>query len=162
MAPSRTLLDTSCVPKPAQASWSAVALHRFLKLRVSASPAVKLGHPASWCYKSARGLAHSRTLPRYSLRAQTRASILECGGPPPLSSTFVFLLLSWCDRGHSSVHGETGDTVAACAHSSVGRTRYIFHNCCNLCQSSSLSDRQTLGGTESRPVDRCRSIWLAI
>jgi len=84
MAPSRTLLDTSCVPKPAQASWSAVALHRFLKLQVSASPAVKLWHPASWCYKSARGLAHSRTLPRYSLRAKTRASILECGGPPPL------------------------------------------------------------------------------
>src|ERR1700722_2193970 len=39
--------------------------------------------------KSARGLAHSKTL-RDELRVGFRASVLECGGPPPLF------------RGHSS------------------------------------------------------------
>ena len=36
--------------------------------------------------KSARGLAHSRTLRAGGSRS-IRASVLECGGPPPLFKT---------------------------------------------------------------------------
>jgi len=35
-------------------------------------------------FQSARGQAHSKTLPRQGCDPKHRVSVLDCGGPPPL------------------------------------------------------------------------------